>query len=453
MPQSASSATRMGDAAQLSVPLDVQIGRGPTGTSRRTEPRRASATPFLGSSAMTDAPRTPTPIDKIAEAWVDTLAELDPTLATYIGRSRVQRTLRRLLPGGARAPRRGGAQDAGRARGGDRRRRHRRGHEGRPLASSPSRPRTPRGEVAPARPQRHRLAGPGHPLGLRPHADRDGRGLVGRSSTRLEAFPTRSRATPRRCARASPRASSRHVARSPRSRRRSPATRPTRVLRDVRRRRSPGRRPAAGIPRPRPRRQRQRGSRRLRRARRVPRRRPGPRRRRAGCGRPRAVRAALPPLPRGDDRPRRDLRVGHRGARAHGRRAGVHRARDQARRDRSKRPSPSSSRTRPASCTAPTRCSGGCRRPATGRRRARPDALRHPRADPHARVHDRADEGGRDLLHRSDRRLLASGPHVVVGARGRRPSSTPGGSSRRSTTRAFRATTCRSRRPSTTAHS
>ncbi|HET6300053.1 DUF885 domain-containing protein [Microbacterium sp.] len=32
-------------------------------------------------------PRTPTEIDKIAETWVDTLAELEPTIATYIGRS------------------------------------------------------------------------------------------------------------------------------------------------------------------------------------------------------------------------------------------------------------------------------------------------------------------------------------------------------------------------------
>jgi uncharacterized protein (DUF885 family) len=36
---------------------------------------------------MTDATRTPTPIDTIADAWVDTLAEQLPTLATYIGRS------------------------------------------------------------------------------------------------------------------------------------------------------------------------------------------------------------------------------------------------------------------------------------------------------------------------------------------------------------------------------
>ncbi|MFJ4038769.1 DUF885 domain-containing protein [Microbacterium sp. NPDC090007] len=35
---------------------------------------------------MTDSSRTPTPIDTIADAWVDTLAEREPTLATYIGR-------------------------------------------------------------------------------------------------------------------------------------------------------------------------------------------------------------------------------------------------------------------------------------------------------------------------------------------------------------------------------
>lgn len=36
---------------------------------------------------MTDAQRTRTPIDTIADAWVDTLAERVPTLATYIGRT------------------------------------------------------------------------------------------------------------------------------------------------------------------------------------------------------------------------------------------------------------------------------------------------------------------------------------------------------------------------------
>jgi uncharacterized protein (DUF885 family) len=35
---------------------------------------------------MTDEFRTPTPVDTIADAWVDTQAELDPGLATYIGR-------------------------------------------------------------------------------------------------------------------------------------------------------------------------------------------------------------------------------------------------------------------------------------------------------------------------------------------------------------------------------
>ncbi|MEV8357558.1 DUF885 domain-containing protein [Microbacterium sp. NPDC076895] len=36
---------------------------------------------------MTEAPRSATPIDAIADAWVDTLAERVPTLATYIGRA------------------------------------------------------------------------------------------------------------------------------------------------------------------------------------------------------------------------------------------------------------------------------------------------------------------------------------------------------------------------------
>lgn len=35
---------------------------------------------------MTESQRTPTPIDRIADAWVDTVAELSPGLATYIGR-------------------------------------------------------------------------------------------------------------------------------------------------------------------------------------------------------------------------------------------------------------------------------------------------------------------------------------------------------------------------------
>ena len=35
---------------------------------------------------MTTPERTPTPIDTIAEAWGDTVADLDPIVATYIGR-------------------------------------------------------------------------------------------------------------------------------------------------------------------------------------------------------------------------------------------------------------------------------------------------------------------------------------------------------------------------------
>ncbi len=35
---------------------------------------------------MTDLARTPTPVDEIADEWVDTVAELAPTVATYIGR-------------------------------------------------------------------------------------------------------------------------------------------------------------------------------------------------------------------------------------------------------------------------------------------------------------------------------------------------------------------------------
>ncbi|MFG6491845.1 DUF885 domain-containing protein [Microbacterium sp. P03] len=35
---------------------------------------------------MTESSRTPTPVDQIADAWVDTVSELAPTAATYIGR-------------------------------------------------------------------------------------------------------------------------------------------------------------------------------------------------------------------------------------------------------------------------------------------------------------------------------------------------------------------------------
>lgn len=54
---------------------------------------------------MTAAPRTPTAIDAIAEAWVDTSAALSPELATYIGRSEHNARLSDLSPAGAQARR------------------------------------------------------------------------------------------------------------------------------------------------------------------------------------------------------------------------------------------------------------------------------------------------------------------------------------------------------------
>jgi len=38
---------------------------------------------------MTQSPRTPTPIDELADRWVDTAVELEPTFGTYIGRNEV----------------------------------------------------------------------------------------------------------------------------------------------------------------------------------------------------------------------------------------------------------------------------------------------------------------------------------------------------------------------------
>ncbi len=55
---------------------------------------------------MTDAqstPRTPTAIDQIAEAWVDDIAEMLPTVATYIGRFEHNGRLEDLSPAGHEA--------------------------------------------------------------------------------------------------------------------------------------------------------------------------------------------------------------------------------------------------------------------------------------------------------------------------------------------------------------
>jgi uncharacterized protein (DUF885 family) len=50
---------------------------------------------------MTEPARTPTPIDTIADGWVDDLAELSPTLATYIGRSEYNDRYDDFSPAGA----------------------------------------------------------------------------------------------------------------------------------------------------------------------------------------------------------------------------------------------------------------------------------------------------------------------------------------------------------------
>ncbi|WP_217183898.1 DUF885 domain-containing protein [Streptomyces sp. AC495_CC817] len=49
---------------------------------------------------MTSEPRTPSAIDKVADEWVDTIADLAPTLGTYIGRSEVNDRFGDLSPAG-----------------------------------------------------------------------------------------------------------------------------------------------------------------------------------------------------------------------------------------------------------------------------------------------------------------------------------------------------------------
>lgn len=54
---------------------------------------------------MTDVQRTPTPIDQIAERWVDTFVELSPTEASYIGRNEHNTRFEDFSPAGAEAVR------------------------------------------------------------------------------------------------------------------------------------------------------------------------------------------------------------------------------------------------------------------------------------------------------------------------------------------------------------
>ena len=79
---------------------------------------------------MTDESRTATPIDTIADAWVDTLAELHPTLATYIGRFEFNDRFGDYSPEGAERIAEEARQTLAALRGGRTRRRRRRGDEG-----------------------------------------------------------------------------------------------------------------------------------------------------------------------------------------------------------------------------------------------------------------------------------------------------------------------------------
>ena len=371
---------------------------------------------------MTDAPRTPTPIDEIAEAWVDTLAELAPTLGTYIGRIEDNDRFGDFSPAGHEAladepARRSTALDAARAR----RRRSTRSRRPTCRASSAG-PRAPRGAVAPARPQRDRFARAGHSRGLRSHADRH-RGRLGVIATRLGAVPGASTATSRRCARASREGvvpARRQVVEV------ADADRPLhggqRLLRRVRRAKPPRTRDSSRHRSPATRRQ-------LRMRRASP---------TTSCVA--SSRAELAPAASEKDAVGRELYAlhsrrflgatidldetyewGHRRARPHGRRADRDRATRSCPAHRSKKPSPILEKPTRRASSHGTDALQRWMQETSDRAVAElgathfdiPEPIRTPR------VHDRADAGGRHLLHRPHRRLLAPRPHVVVGARGR----------------------------------
>ena len=319
-----------------------------------------------GMASMT---RTPTDVDRIAEGWVDTLVESNPAVGTYIGRPRHNDRLADFSPVGherliaevAPDPRCAALRDA--------RRRRRRASRSRPRQRARPRARAERRPLPAPRPERHRA--PAQEIrdvfDLMPTDDRRGMGAhrdatrgASRSDRRLHRDAPRGHrdraSCPRagRCARSSRRArryAKPTTASSPRSPR----------LRDRPRASSPAPSPATSPTAPMPRASPTTSSASSSTASSQP-----------VAGEQDAVGRELYALQSrhflgADDRPRRDLRVGHRGARPHGRRAGVHR------RARS-RPGASVDeaiafleRTRRGSCTAPTRCSAGCRRRATAR--------------------------------------------------------------------------------------
>ena len=283
-----------------------------------------------------DAPqptRQPTPIDGIAEEWVTTLIDLIPrsasTSASGEPTGRVSDTspagTRRWPPRAAPSSRSSSTaepvDDVDRVTKTDL------------LSELELDAEAHAANLHAARPERHRVAGAGAARGVRPHADRH-RPTTGASSPSVSATSAgASTATSRPCAPASPRAWSLRGVRSSRSPPRRAST-PTRSASSSTSPALPRWRtadPARLARRP----TSQKGARASAEAyaelaefletELAP---------KAGdedaVGRE-VYALQLAPLPRRGDRPRRDLRVGHRGAASHGRRADADRGRDQGR--------------------------------------------------------------------------------------------------------------------------
>ena len=408
---------------------------------------------------MTNAEkRTPTPIDTIAEEWVDTQLELFPEYHVYLGRPGREGEYADYSPAGAEARRREGqarrspkieaaepVDDIDRVTKMDLARELRARH------------REARGRVRPARPQRHRVARPGAARHLRPGADRHRRGLGRTSPSACTTSRPRWTATSRRCAPESP-----------------PATSP--AIRQVREVAAQASKQVAangfffeftGD---------------------------------AKRGRGRAARIARAPT---SPRAPAESAEAYARARRLPRRTSSRRTRPRRTRSAasSTRSPPATSSARPSTSTRPT--SGASRSsrawsPSRSRSPARSSPARSVReaiefldGDPSRKLHgtdalqtlDAADERPRDRRARADRtstspteirrlecmiaptqeggiyytapdrRLLARRAGCGGASPRASPSSTPGVSSRPCTTRAFPATTCRSPRPSTTRRS
>src|SRR5215207_3026116 len=86
-PPSGSSASGWATRRSSRCPSTCRSAAAWTGTKPATKAGWPHPASFPRLETMTDSARTPTQIDTIADAWVDTIAEQLPTLATYIGRS------------------------------------------------------------------------------------------------------------------------------------------------------------------------------------------------------------------------------------------------------------------------------------------------------------------------------------------------------------------------------